>query len=283
MPKINVYLPDDLAEAVKDAGLPVSAVCQRALEQAVRRVTAIREVAAGGTNPDLIDSAAVLPFTARAMRLLQAAQAEAAADGLAAFDTAYLLRAVLSDGDSMAVRVLGALDITPRQVRAELDRRVAAASQHATAASAGPSATLSTDAAKAVELATNEASGLGNSYLGTEHLLLGLISEPAGAAGHALRALGADLRVTRRTVAAALAGYGAGAAAQRASGRAPADPADLAPAIRAELTPAIRAELTPAIRAELTPAIRAEFAPAIRAELTPVLARLERLESRLAD
>src|ERR687890_296822 len=43
MPKINVYLPDDLAEAVKAAGVPVSAVCQRALEQAVRRVTAIRQ------------------------------------------------------------------------------------------------------------------------------------------------------------------------------------------------------------------------------------------------
>lgn len=47
MPKINVYLPDDLAEAVKEAGVPVTAVCQRALEQAVRRVTAIRETALG--------------------------------------------------------------------------------------------------------------------------------------------------------------------------------------------------------------------------------------------
>jgi post-segregation antitoxin (ccd killing protein) len=46
MPKINVYLPDDLAEAVRDAGVPVSAVCQRALEQAVRRVTAVRELCA---------------------------------------------------------------------------------------------------------------------------------------------------------------------------------------------------------------------------------------------
>ncbi len=43
MPKINVYLPDELAEAVRDAGVPVSTVCQRALEHAVRRITAIRE------------------------------------------------------------------------------------------------------------------------------------------------------------------------------------------------------------------------------------------------
>lgn len=250
MPKINVYLPDDLAEAVKDAGLPVSAICQRALEQAVRRVTAVREIAEGGTDPYLIDRTAILPFTARAMRLLDAAQAEATADGLAAFDSAYLARAVLSDRDSMAVRVLAALDITSRQVRAELDRRIAA-SPHTQRASTRPSGPLSPDAAKAVELATNEASGLGNSFIGTEHLLLGLIGEPDGAAGHALRALGADLRVTRRTVAAALAGYGAGAAAQRAAGQAPAD--------------------------------QGEVAAAIRVELAPVLARIERLERQLAS
>jgi post-segregation antitoxin (ccd killing protein) len=47
VPKINVYLPDELAEAVKEAGVPVSAVCQRALEQAVRRITSIRESAGG--------------------------------------------------------------------------------------------------------------------------------------------------------------------------------------------------------------------------------------------
>ena len=44
MPKINVYLPDDLADAVRDTGVPVSAICQRALEQAVRRITAIRQI-----------------------------------------------------------------------------------------------------------------------------------------------------------------------------------------------------------------------------------------------
>src|SRR4051812_25326943 len=42
MPKINVYLPDDLAAAVRDAQIPVSAVCQNALERAVRDVTSLR-------------------------------------------------------------------------------------------------------------------------------------------------------------------------------------------------------------------------------------------------
>ncbi|MDQ1521366.1 MAG: hypothetical protein QOI55_2439, partial [Actinomycetota bacterium] len=43
MPKINVYLPDDLAEAVREARIPVSAVCQRALEDALRHSTAATE------------------------------------------------------------------------------------------------------------------------------------------------------------------------------------------------------------------------------------------------
>ena len=42
MPKINVYLPEELAAAVRDAHVPVSAVCQHALERAVRDVTSLR-------------------------------------------------------------------------------------------------------------------------------------------------------------------------------------------------------------------------------------------------
>ncbi|HZD98902.1 MAG TPA: type II toxin-antitoxin system CcdA family antitoxin, partial [Micromonosporaceae bacterium] len=72
MPKINVYLPDELAEAVKEAGVPVSAICQRALEQAVRRITAIRQAALDGANGDTL--ADRLPtFTVRARNAIQGA------------------------------------------------------------------------------------------------------------------------------------------------------------------------------------------------------------------
>ncbi len=256
MPKINVYLPDDLADAVKDAGVPVSAVCQRALEQAVRRVTSIREIAASPAR-DVPAGTPTLPFTARATRILQAAAAAAGADGLAELDVEHVLRALLDDRDSLAVRVLGALDITVPQLRAELDRRTADAAAAAAAVGRAPLPTggadrLSGDLARVFELAINESSGFGHSYIGTEHLLLGLVAEPDGVAGHALRMLGADLRVTRRTVAAALAGYGAGAAAQRAA--------------------------SPAATGQT-----AEIAATIRGELAPVLARIERLESLVAS
>jgi ATP-dependent Clp protease ATP-binding subunit ClpA len=248
MPKINVYLPDDLADAVKEAGVPVSAVCQRALEQAVRRVTSIREIAASPVHD--LPAEPLLPFTARVVRILQAAETMAAADGLLQIDGERLLRAVLDDRESLAVRVLGALDITVPQIRAELDRRTPDAAGRAPLG-AGASGRLSADLARVVELAANESSGLGNSYVGTEHLLLGLVAEPDGVAGHALRALGADLRVTRRTVAAALLGYVAAAAARQTAGQAASSQA-------------------------------AGITAAIRAELAPVLARVERLESQLS-
>ncbi len=255
MPKINIYLPDDLAEAVKDAGVPVSAVCQRALETAVRRVTALREVAAGTRPASASDGPVALYFTKRAITVLESAQRRANQLPGADVRTEHLLAALVS-GDNMAARVLRALDITPGQVRAELHRRrggqalveVAEAEHAGEVAAAEPA--LDSCAARAVELAANESSGLGNSYVGCEHLLLGLISEPDGIGGSVLRSLGADLRVTRRTVAAALAGWGAGFAAHEertsgqatdaaASGAVQADPRDLSAVIRAELAPVL--------------------------------------------
>src|SRR5438067_7206172 len=73
MPKVNVYLPDELAEAVKDAQLPVSAVCQAALERAVRDVTSVRAT----TQPPQADALVYGPFgrfTDRARKALALAK-----------------------------------------------------------------------------------------------------------------------------------------------------------------------------------------------------------------
>jgi ATP-dependent Clp protease ATP-binding subunit ClpA len=248
MPKINVYLADDLAEAVKDAAVPVSAVCQRALEQAVRRVTAIREITAGRGQANMLPDLPVVSFTKRAMAALESAQASARAEGLAEFGTGQLLRALLVHG-RMAVEVLTALEITPHQIRAALDKRGPAGTE---ASGVGTEPVMSSQLAAAVELAANESSGLGNGYVGSEHLLLGLIGEPDGVAGSVLRSLGADPRVTRRTVAAALAGWSAHAQRAAENSAAAAQAAD-------------------------------QMSAAIRAELEPVLARLDRLERGAAS
>jgi ATP-dependent Clp protease ATP-binding subunit ClpA len=232
MPKINVYLPDDLAEAVKDAGVPVSAVCQRALEQAVRRVTSIRS--------GLTAASSAVNFTRRAWSVVKSAQVSAGAEGLAEAGTEHLLRALVVDG-RMAINVLTALEITPHQILAALPSSggpLSGGPLSGGPSSGGPSEpVMSRQLVTAIELAANESSGLGNHYVGSEHLLLGLIGEPEGAAGRVLRSLGADLRVTRRTVAAALAGWGAGFSAHEERAAQPVPSEQLSLAIRAELEP----------------------------------------------
>ncbi|MFF2022376.1 Clp protease N-terminal domain-containing protein [Streptomyces sp. NPDC058171] len=238
MPKINVYLPDELAEAVKLAGVPVSAVCQRALEQAVRRVTAIRETVL--TDLDDEPTGALAHFTARTRTVLTLAVERAESAKAARLGTAHLLAALLDEGDNLALHVLGALEIEPKQVARDLARRQPG-DHRPVPADTDPSR-FDGPAANAVELAVTEAIGLGHNYVGCEHLLLGLVGEPDGAAGQVLRARGADLKLVRRAVSAALAGY-VHLRAQTGQDR-PAVPADA----RQELAAVLRAELAPVTR-----------------------------------
>ncbi|WP_432987143.1 Clp protease N-terminal domain-containing protein [Dactylosporangium sp. CA-233914] len=236
MPKINVYLPDELAEAVKAAGVPVSAVCQRALEQAVRRVTAIRETVLG----DLDDAAlaARLPnFTARVRTVLRLSAERAAAESAPAVGTGHLLAGLLAEGGNLALHVLRAIDVEPDRLAQDLARQ----SPAEPAVSDDATRRFSAPAAAALELTVTEATALGHNYVGCEHLLLGLIAEPDGAGGQVLRAAGAELRLTRRAVSAALAGY-------------------------------------VHLRAQTPPPASAEAA--LAAALAPLLERIERLEAR---
>lgn len=203
MPKINVYLPDELAEAVKDAGVPVSAICQRALEQAVRRITAIRQTALGELEAD--DLTERLPrFTARARTVVKLAIDQARADGSPNVGSGHLLAGMLAEGENLALHVLRAVEIDPAHVQRELERH---AGTEEGGAREDSSVHFSGPAAGVLELAVTEATGLGHNYVGCEHLLLGLVTEPDGTAGQVLRALGAEPRLMRRAVSAALAGY----------------------------------------------------------------------------
>ncbi|GAB2629749.1 hypothetical protein GCM10027168_71710 [Streptomyces capparidis] len=244
MPKINVYLPDDLADAVKEAGLPVSAICQRALEQAVRRVTAIRETALGDLESD-DPTARLTHFTDRARAAMRLAVQRAGAEGAARVGTEHVLGGLLQEGGNLGFQVLLALEIDPDRVARELAERVP------DPAEGEPARHFSGPLANALELTVTEATGLGHNYVGCEHLLLGLVAEPDGTAGQVLRALGAELRLTRRAVAAALAGY----RHLRATQSAAEQPAAASPE-----------------------AVRAALAAAVREELRPLTERLERLE-----
>ncbi|MFL6122254.1 Clp protease N-terminal domain-containing protein [Actinophytocola sp.] len=197
MPKINVYLPDDLADSVKEIGLPVSAICQRALEQSVKRVTAIRAVGdLTGTDP----TAGLVAFTQRAREVVRLAITAARDRGAAEVGTRDLLLGLLTEGENLALRVLTAIDVDPT--------RVLQGVRGLPSGAAGTSAArFSVTAANALELTVVEALTLGHNYVGCEHLLLGLVAEPDGAAGEVLRGLGAESKQVRHAVSAALAGY----------------------------------------------------------------------------
>lgn len=225
MPKINVYLPDDLAEAVRDTGVPVSAICQRALEQAVRRITAIRQTALDTLDDH--DLATLLPaFTGRAATVLGLAR-DAATSSVTTGD---LLNGLVAEGGNLALQVLRALEIEPGRVTVTVT---------AEAGGDGGGLRFSTAAANALELAVGEATGLGHNYVGCEHLVIGLAAEPDGTAGRALRAAGADPRALRRAVSAALAGYTHLRAQSAPATGAMTGPA-LAVVVRQELAPLVR-------------------------------------------
>jgi ATP-dependent Clp protease ATP-binding subunit ClpA len=222
MPKVNVYLPDDLADAVRDTGVPVSAICQRALEQAVRRITAIRQTVLG----DLTDAglAERLPsLTARTRTVLALARDA----GPGPVGTGRLLRAMLDEGGNLALQVLAVMEVPAGDLAGAL------ASSAAGEAATGPGLRFSAPAANALELAVGEATAFGHNYVGCEHLLIGLAAEPDGVAGRVLRAAGADPKGVRRAVSAALAGY----SHLRARTAAPAALADV---VRQELAPLVR-------------------------------------------
>ncbi|MEV1006369.1 Clp protease N-terminal domain-containing protein [Streptomyces sp. NPDC049881] len=203
MPKINVYLPDELAEAVRSSGVPVSAVCQRALEQAVRRVVAIRESALDGLDA-AEPTGALAHFTTRSRDVLRLAADRAGEDGADAVGTGHILGAMIAEGSNLGVRVLQAMDIEPERVVRELLGR---AGEEEAAGEGSGARRFGVQAAGAVELTVTEAIALGHNYIGCEHLLIGLASEPDGVAGRVLRELGAEPKAVRRAVTAALAGY----------------------------------------------------------------------------
>lgn len=235
MPKINVYLPDDLADAVREAGIPVSAVCQQSLELAVRRIADIRAAVAGRQNLD--DALGRLnSFTRKAQTAVAHAVEQARTQEASTVTTAHLLGGLVSEGTNLALNVLRAVDIDPDQLGREVTR--SARNEQPVPDSAPGVLGFSAPAAEALHLAGAEAISLGHNYVGGEHLLLGLAAEPDGAAGAALREAGAEPRGLRRAVGAALAGY-MYLRSQQAAGQAPGLQAAVADAVRQQLAPVV--------------------------------------------
>ncbi len=136
-------------------------------------------------------------FTERARRVVFFAQEEAGRLGENYVSTEHLLLGLVRENDSVAARILDRMGISLGRVRSEIERQVARGDGRL-----GQDMQLTPRAKRVIDLAYDEARQLNNNYIGTEHLLLGLIREGEGLAGRVLNKLGVDLERTRREVMA---------------------------------------------------------------------------------
>jgi ATP-dependent Clp protease ATP-binding subunit ClpC len=142
-------------------------------------------------------------FTDRARRVLVLAQEEARLLNHNFLGTEHILLGLIHEGEGVAAKALESLGISLEAVREKVEETIGPAG---TAASGAPPFTPR--AKKVLELSLREALQLGHNYIGTEHLLLGLIREGEGVAAQVLVSLGADLSRVRQQVIQLLSGYG---------------------------------------------------------------------------
>lgn len=134
-------------------------------------------------------------FTENARRVVFFAQEEAQKYGSQIVSTEHLLLGLVRQ-ESTATIALAKLNIDPNRVLADVAAKLGSAS-----GKIHSDMTLSPSSKQVIDLAYEEARSLSNQYIGTEHLLLGLIAEKHGIAAKVLTNLGADLQKTRDCIA----------------------------------------------------------------------------------
>ncbi|MCL6519205.1 MAG: ATP-dependent Clp protease ATP-binding subunit [Armatimonadetes bacterium] len=135
-------------------------------------------------------------FTERARRVVFFAQEEASRLGENFVTTEHLLLGLVRESDSVAARILDRMGVSLNRIRAEIERQVTRGDGRLSQ----DTMQLTPRAKRVIDLAYDEARQLNNNYIGTEHLLLGLIREGEGLAARVLAKLGVDLERTRREV-----------------------------------------------------------------------------------
>ena len=160
-------------------------------------------------------------FTERARKVILLAKEEAKRFNHDYIGTEHILLGLVREGEGVAAAVLASMGLTSEKIRLEVEKLV----------QPGPSTVISGDipftpkAKKVIELGMEEARTLGHNYIGTEHLLLGLIREGEGVASQVLLNMGLELDKVREEVmnllGSAIPGYEPGQKAAR-GGKTPA-------------------------------------------------------------
>lgn len=141
-------------------------------------------------------------FTDRARRVVVLAQEEARMLNHNYIGTEHILLGLIHEGEGVAAKALESLNISLDAVRSQVTEIIGEGQQ-------APSGHIpfTPRAKKVLELSLREALQLGHNYIGTEHILLGLIREGEGVAAQVLTKLGADLNRVRQQVIQLLSGY----------------------------------------------------------------------------
>ncbi|MEX0992276.1 MAG: ATP-dependent Clp protease ATP-binding subunit [Actinomycetota bacterium] len=144
-------------------------------------------------------------FTDRARRVVVLAQEEARMLNHNYIGTEHILLGLIHEGEGVAAKALESLNIRLEDVRQQVEEIIGQGQ-------AAPTGHIpfTPRAKKVLELSLREALQLGHNYIGTEHILLGLIREGEGVAAQVLQKLGADLNRVRQQVIQLLSGYTGG-------------------------------------------------------------------------
>ncbi|CAH0347483.1 ATP-dependent protease ATP-binding subunit ClpC [Bacillus sp. CECT 9360] len=133
-------------------------------------------------------------FTERAQKVLALAQEEAIRLGHNNIGTEHILLGLVREGEGIAAKALNALGLGADKIQKEVENLIGRGQENAQTIHYTPRAK------KVIELSMDEARKLGHSYVGTEHVLLGLIREGEGVAARVLNNLGVSLNKARQQV-----------------------------------------------------------------------------------
>jgi ATP-dependent Clp protease ATP-binding subunit ClpC len=133
-------------------------------------------------------------FTERAQKVLALAQEEAIRLGHNNIGTEHILLGLIREGEGIAAKALNALGLGSDKIQKEVENLIGKGQD------ASQTVHYTPRAKKVIELSMDEARKLGHSYVGTEHILLGLIREGEGVAARVLNNLGVSLNKARQQV-----------------------------------------------------------------------------------
>ncbi|GAA2050607.1 Clp protease N-terminal domain-containing protein [Polymorphospora rubra] len=193
MPKVNVYLPDALADRVREARLPISRICQAALTRALDGTDGMTRSADAETP--LPEPIGLTPQpNHHVAAILRQSHDIAAGRGAATVEPVDILQAFLDEGESLVWNAVELLGFPAASIQAAIDDVLG--DRAGSAGEPRPATPMLADGSRRVlSVAAAEAARHGSAVTTGSHLLLGLIAD-TGTAGEVLRNLGLTKVIT---------------------------------------------------------------------------------------